>query len=456
MKDFIRIASGQGFWGDLPNAPVNQAKKGPIDYLVMDYLAEVTMSIMQKQRMRNPEWGYARDFVSVVEQVLPEIKNEGIKVISNAGGVNPMACKDEILKVAREKGYKDLKVAVVDGDDILDQIDELIQDGHTLNNMDDDKPISEVKDELLSANVYFGCWPIVEALRTGADVIITGRVTDTGLTLAPMIHEFGWEEDDFDKMAVGTIAGHIIECGAQVSGGNFTDWEKVEDFTEIGFPIIEAYPNGDFYVTKHENTGGLISEMTVKEQLLYEIGDPSEYITPDVIADFTSIQVEETEKNRVKITGIKGHPDTPTYKVSASYNDGFKLSATLVYCWPEALKKAVKGAEILKSRAKLLELEFDAFHREYIGYNGNSEIPVTEEALEKDFDEIQLRVSLSGKSKKDLNRFGMEIAPLILTGPSGVTGFAGGRPKASDVVAYWPALLDKTAVKPRVTLYEID
>ena len=456
MKDFIRIASGQGFWGDLPNAPVNQAKKGPIDYLVMDYLAEVTMSIMQKQRMRNPEWGYARDFVSVVEQVLPEIKNEGIKVISNAGGVNPMACKDEILKVAREKGYKDLKVAVVDGDDILDQIDELIQDGHTLNNMDDDKPISEVKDELLSANVYFGCWPIVEALRTGADVIITGRVTDTGLTLAPMIHEFGWEKDDFDKMAVGTIAGHIIECGAQVSGGNFTDWEKVEDFTEIGFPIIEAYPNGDFYVTKHENTGGLISEMTVKEQLLYEIGDPSEYITPDVIADFTSIQVEETEKNRVKITGIKGHPDTPTYKVSASYIDGFKLSATLVYCWPEALKKAVKGAEILKSRAELLELEFDAFHREYIGYNGNSEIPVTEEALEKDFDEIQLRVSLSGKSKKDLNRFGMEIAPLILTGPSGVTGFAGGRPKASDVVAYWPALLDKTAVKPRVTLYEID
>lgn len=456
MKDFIRIASGQGFWGDLPNAPVNQAKKGPIDYLVMDYLAEVTMSIMQKQRMRNPDWGYARDFVSVVEQVLPEIKNDGIKVISNAGGVNPMACKDEILKIAKEKGYTDLKVAVVDGDDILDQIDELIKEGHTLNNMDNGKSIAEVKDELLSANVYFGCWPIVEALRTDADVIITGRVTDTGLTLAPMIHEFGWEADDFDKMAVGTIAGHIIECGAQVSGGNFTDWEKVDDFTEIGFPIIEAYPNGDFYVTKHENTGGLISEMTVKEQLLYEIGDPSEYITPDVIADFTSIQVEETDTNRVKITGIKGHPDTPTYKVSASYNDGYKLSATLVYCWPDALKKAVKGAEILKSRAELLDLEFDAFHSEYIGYNGNSEIPVTDEALEKDYDEIQLRVSLSGKSKRDLNRFGMEIAPLILTGPSGVTGFAGGRPKASDVVAYWPALLDKKAVKPRVTLYEID
>lgn len=456
MKDFIRIASGQGFWGDLPNAPVNQAKKGPIDYLVMDYLAEVTMSIMQKQRMRNPDWGYARDFVGVVEQVLPEIKNDGIKVISNAGGVNPMACKDEILKVAEEKGYSGLKVAVVDGDDILSDIDELIADGHQLKNMDSGEPISTIKDDLLSANVYFGCQPIVDALKLGADVIITGRVTDTGLTLAPMIYEFGWQDDDFDKMAVGTIAGHILECGAQSSGGNFTDWEKVEDFVDIGFPIVQAYPNGDFFVTKHEGTGGLVSAMTVKEQLLYEIGDPAEYITPDVIADFTSIKVEETGKNKVKVTGIKGHPDTPTYKVSASYNDGYKLAATLVYSWPNALKKAVKGAEILEKRAEALGLEFDEFHKEYVGYNGNNEAPVTEKALNTEFDEIQMRVSVSGQSKNDLNRFGMEIAPLILTGPSGVTGFAGGRPKASEVVAYWPALLHKKAVTPRVTLFEIE
>ncbi len=454
MKESIKIASGQGFWGDLPNAPVNQVKKGPVDYLVMDYLAEVTMSIMQKQRMRNPDWGYARDFVSVVDQILPEIANQGVKVISNAGGVNPLACKDEILKIANEKGIKGIKVAVVDGDDILDSIDELIENGHELKNMDDGRHINTVKDQLLSANVYFGCQPIVEALETGANVIITGRVTDTGLTLAPMIHEFGWEAADFDKMAVGTIAGHIIECGAQVSGGNFTDWEKVDDFVDIGFPIIEAYPNGDFFVTKHENTGGLVNEMTVKEQLLYEIGDPSEYITPDVIADFTSIKVEETAPNRVKVTGIKGHPDTPTYKVSASYNDGFKLSSTLVYCWPDALKKAVKGADILEQRAKALGLSYTEFHKEYIGYNGNSEKPITDEALREEFDEIQMRISLSGESKKDLNRFGMEVAPLILTGPSGVTGFAGGRPRASEVVAYWPALLSKEAVKPRVTVFE--
>lgn len=348
MKDSIRIASGQGFWGDLPNAPVNQVKQGPIDYLVMDYLAEVTMSIMQKQKLRNPEWGYARDFVHVIEQILPEIENDGIKVISNAGGVNPHACKDEILKIAKAKGVKNLKVAVVAGDNILPNIDQLINDGHTLNNMESGEPISTVKENLLSANVYFGCKAVVEALEQGADVIITGRVTDTGLTLAPMIYEFGWEYSDYDKMAIGTIAGHIIECGAQVSGGNFTDWEKVEDFTNIGFPIIEAKADGAFFVTKHEGTGGLVNQMTVKEQLMYEIGNPAEYITPDVIADFTTVHLEDAGENRVKVTGIKGKPDTPTYKISASYTDGFKLSATLVYCWPDALKKAQKGAEILQ------------------------------------------------------------------------------------------------------------
>lgn len=455
MKDFIRIASGQGFWGDLPNAPVNQVKKGPIDYLVMDYLAEVTMSIMQKQRMRNEEYGYARDFVDVIEAILPEVAGKGIKVISNAGGVNPEACKDAILKVIENEGYEDIKVAVVDGDDILDDIDNLIAEGHHLNNMETGEPVETVKDKLLSANVYFGCRPVVEALAKDADIIITGRVTDTGLTLAPMVHEFGWSFDDYDKMSAGTIAGHIIECGGQVSGGNFTDWEAVDDFINIGFPIIEAYPNADFYVTKHEGTGGLINEMIVKEQLMYEIGDPAEYITPDVIADFTSIHLEEDGKNRVKVFGIEGRPETDTYKISASYNDGYKISSTLVYSWPDALKKAVKAGEILKGRADNLRLDFEEYRIEYVGVNGSNERPITEKDFEEDHNEVQLRVSASGQSREDLNRFGKEVAPLILTGPSGVTGFAGGRPKASDIVAYWPALLDKDAVKPRVRIFEI-
>lgn len=455
MKDFIRIASGQGFWGDLPGAPVSQVRKGPVDYLVMDYLAEVTMSIMQKQRMRNPGYGYARDIVDVIEQILPDIAGKGIKVITNAGGVNPEACKDAILEVVGQQGRKDITVAVIDGDDILDRIDELVEAGHDLKNMETGEPVTKVKDRLLSANVYFGSRPVVDALRKGADIVITGRVTDTGLTLAPMIYEFDWKYEDYDKISAGTIAGHIIECGAQVSGGNFTDWEKVADFVDIGFPIIEAYPDGIFYVTKHEGTGGLVSEMTVKEQLLYEIGNPAEYITPDGIADFTSIRLEGKQENRVRVFGIQGRPETDSYKISASYNDGYKLSATLVYSWPGALKKAQKAGEILQGRARGLGLKLDEFNTEFIGYNGSNEQPVTDTILAGEFDEIELRVAVSGKNKKDLDRFGKEIAPLILTGPSGVTGFAGGRPRASEIVAYWPALLDKQAVKPRVRIFSI-
>lgn len=455
MRDQIRIASGQGFWGDLPNAPINQVKKGNIDYLVMDYLAEVTMSIMQKQRMRNENHGYARDFVDVIEATLHEIKHDGVKVISNAGGVNPNLCKDAILDVAKKAGIQGLKVAVVDGDDILPGLDDLIEAGHELENMETGESIRTVKDNLLSANVYFGCQPIVEALKKGADIVITGRVTDTGLTLAPMVYEFGWDVENFDLMAAGTVAGHIIECGAQVSGGNFTDWKTVEDFIEIGFPIIEAHPDGSFFVTKHEGTGGVVSEMTVKEQLLYEIGNPREYITPDCIADFTSIQIKQDGKDRVKVWGIQGRADTPTYKISASYNDGFKLSSTLVYSWPDALDKAKKAGEILLKRAENLGITFRETNVEFVGVNSCNEDIAELEKDQADLNEVQMRISVHGDSKEDLDRFGKEIAPLILTGPSGVTGFAGGRPKASEVVAYWPALLDKDAVAPQVHLFDV-
>ena len=270
-----------------------------------------------------------------------------------------------------------------------------------------------------------------------------------------MVYEFGWDFEDYDLMATGTIAGHIIECGGQVSGGNFTDWESVEDLTNIGFPIIEAYPDGTFYVTKHEGTGGLISEMTVKEQLLYEIGNPAEYITPDCIADFTTVQLEQEGIDRVKVTAIKGYPDTPTYKISASYIDGYKLSSTLVYCWPDALKKAKVGGEILLKRAENLGIKFRDSNIEFVGLNACNEDAGISENNQKELNEVQVRISVHGDSKEDLDRFGKEIAPLILTGPSGVTGFAGGRPKASEVVAYWPALLDKKAAIPQITVYQV-
>jgi len=453
LKKSIRIASGQGFWGDLPTAPINQVKLGHIDYLMMDYLAEVTMSIMQKQKLKNPDFGYARDFVGVIEAILPEIVAGKVRIMSNAGGVNPQACKDAILAIAREAGYEGLKVAVVDGDNILPDLDALIEEGHLLKNMETGKAISTVKDQLLSANIYYGAEPMVEALDAGAHIVVTGRVTDTGLCLAPMVHEFGWDFDDADKMSSGTIAGHILECGAQSSGGNFTDWETVPDMEHIGFPIVEAFPDGTFVVTKHEKAGGLVNTKTVKEQLLYEIGDPADYITPDCIADFTSIMLEQEGPNRVRVWGIKGKGRTPFYKVSASYLDGYKISGTLVYAWPDALKKAVRAGQILKTRADDLGLQIDQYNAEYIGYSGCTELPAGPDFDRDTPDEVQLRVALSGPDRNDLNRFGMELAPLILTGPSAVTGFAGGRPKAGEVVAYWPALIKKTAVKSRMTIY---
>lgn len=433
----------------MPAAPVNQVKDGPIDYLVLDYLAEVTMSIMQKQRGRNASHGYALDFPPVVESVLTAIKSKGVKIITNAGGVNPHACKDDVLRRAQKAGVS-IKVAVVDGDDIMDDIQRLVSSGHVMKNMDNGEPLESIADRILSANVYFGARPIVDALKMGADVVITGRVTDTGLTLGPMIHEFGWSFDDFDKMAAGTIAGHIIECGAQCSGGNFTDWQRVPDMENIGFPIIEAYPDGSFVVTKHEGTGGCVDIMTVSEQLLYEIGDPANYITPDCIADFTSIHLAEQGPDRVFVSGIKGRAFTDSYKVSISYNDGYKLTSTLVYVWPDAIRKAERAGEILKSRASKLGIEFEKYRVELVGYNSCDEQPGSRPA---EYSEVQLRVSATSSSDSDLNRFGREIAPLILTGPSGVTGFAGGRPKASEIVAYWPALLSKEAVVPRVGIF---
>ncbi len=451
MKDTIRIASGQGFWGDLQRAPIDQARRGPIDYLVMDYLAEVTMSILQKQKLKNPEMGYARDFVEVVTELLPDIHEKGFTIISNAGGVNPLACRDRIVENARERGITGLRIAVVTGDDLLEDLDALIADGVALEHMETGEKLSTVRERVVSANAYLGAGPIVEALQQGADVVITGRTTDTGLTLAPMIHEFGWDRDDWDRMAAGTVAGHILECGAQSSGGNFTDWDTVPDLADVGFPIVEARPDGTFTVTKHDGTGGLVSVPTVAEQLLYEIGDPTDYITPDCVADFTSIRLEADGDNRVRVHGIAGTEDTEFYKVSAAYSDGWKATSTLVYSWPEPAKKARAAADILRRRFDALGLEFEEVRAEVLGAGalteagGNAAVEV---------DEVQLRISVRAKERGPVEGFGREIAPLILTGPSGVTGFAGGRPRPSEVIAYWPALIPKDRVTPEVTVVE--
>lgn len=453
MKKRIRIASGQGFWGDRLDAPVEQVRNGPIDYLVMDYLAEVTMSIMQKQKMRDPNQGYARDIIPLMKQIIPDIIEHDIKVITNAGGVNPLACRNAIFEVAKKMGIKGLKIGIVYGDDIMDQIDDFLEKGIGLNHMESGEPLSAVRNCLQSANVYFGAEPVAEALRSGAQIIITGRVTDTGLTLAPMIYEFDWKFTEYNKLAAGIIAGHIIECGAQVSGGNFlAGWKEVPDMARIGFPIIEAYPDAEFVVTKHNNTGGLVDLRSVKEQLLYELGDPRDYITPDVVVDFTTVKLEQEEKNRVKVTGIKGKPSTEFYKVSISYSDGWTCIGNLTYGWPEALEKAKKADEIIRQRIRDLKLQFDEIYTEYLGING-CHGPLSHPIDEPN--EVILQIGVRGTNHSHVERFSREMIPLVLGGPPTVTGFASGRPRPKKVIAFWPALIPKNLVSAEVDVESI-
>ena len=446
MKKLVRVAAGQGFWGDDLDAPRRQAEGGQIDYLMLDYLAEVTMSILQKQKERDPAMGYARDFVGAIESVLPAITERGVRVIANAGGVNPPACAAAVMEMAKARGAAGkLKIGVVTGDDLLPRIDELIASGHELANMDTGEPLSMVRADVVAANAYIGSEPIVEALSRGASIVITGRSTDTALTMAPLRHEFGWAADDWDRLAAGIVAGHIIECGAQCSGGNcMHEWRDIPDLANVGYPIAEAAPDGTFTITKHAGTGGRVSVPTVTEQLVYEMGDPTSYITPDVVADFTSIQLEQVGENRVRVHGIKGRPPTDKLKVSIAYRAGFKAVGTLVYSWPEAVDKARAAERILRERLDRLGLRFDHILAELVGHSsthGPLAGPVG------DVPEVQLRFGVRGSDKKAVERFTREIAPLVLNGPPSVTGFAGGRPKVEEIVAYWPALIDKTQVR---------
>src|SRR5689334_10490393 len=419
---------------------------------MLDYLAEVTMSILQKQKERDPSLGYARDFVGAMESVMPAVTERGVKVIANAGGVNPPACAAAVMSVAEKAGAKGkLRIGVVTGDDLLSRLDDLIAKGHSLANMDTGEALSTVRDRVLSANAYIGSEPIIDALSKGANVVITGRSTDTALTMAPIRHEFGWKAAQWDQLAAGIVAGHIIECGAQCSGGNcLYDWRSIPDLANVGYPIVEANADGTFVVTKHPNTGGRVSVRSVTEQLVYEMGDPHSYITPDVIADFTTIQLSDDGKDRVRVSGIKGKPPTDKLKVSIAYRAGFKAVGTLVYAWPDALDKAQLADRILRERLERLGLRFERILTEFVGANATHG-PLAGD--QRDAPEVQLRFGVRGQ-KAAVERFTREIAPLVLNGPPSVTGFAGGRPKVEEIVAYWPALIDKSVVKTSVQIIQ--
>lgn len=448
-RNVVRVASGQGFWGDQLDAPKQQIENGPIDYLMLDYLAEVTMSILQKQYARDPAAGYARDFVPLMADTLPAIAERGIRVVANAGGVNPQGCAEAVLAAAREDGLTGrVRVGVVTGDDLLDRLPALIEAGIPLANMETGEPLAAVLDRVQSANAYLGARPIVEALARDANVVITGRSTDTALTYAPFVHEFGWAWDDHDRIAAGIVAGHINECGAQASGGNcLIDWESIPDLARVGYPIIEGNPDGSFVVTKHAGTGGRITVATVKEQLLYEMGDPKVYITPDAVADFTTIRLEADGDDRVRVSGVRGGPATDSLKVSIAYSAGYKAIGTLVYVWPDAVAKAQTADRILRERLDRLGLRFDEVLTEYVGWNA-AHGPLA--GPPPDLPEVTVRWGVRSSDHAAVDRFTKEIAPLVLAGPPSVTGFAGGRPRVREVVAYWPALIPRAEVEDRV------
>lgn len=448
----IRIGTGQGYWGDRLDAPFALVDRGRVQYICFDYLAELTMSILQKQKERDPSRGYAHDFVTLCRQILPRVKQQGIRLIASAGGVNPRGCAEAIAQVARGQGLK-VKIATVEGDNILDRLDTLPAQGYALKNMDDGSGIEAIRDRVTSANVYLGVAPVVEALNGGADIVITGRNTDTSLFLAPMIHEFGWRMDELDLLACGICIGHVIECGAQVTGGNYTGgWDRVPDLARVGWPIAEVSEDGSAIITKPDGTGGLVEAGTVKEELLYEIGDPRNYITPDVVADFSEVRIEDAGPDRVKLWGAKGRPAPDTLKVSISYRNGFRAFADLGFSWPQALEKAQLAAKVLSERFRIVGLQADAVLFDYIGYNSLhgplSEFPGHEPQ------EVRLRVGIRTKTAEEARKLGPEVPCLVTCGPPQGGGYSA-RATPQEILEYWPALIPAAAIRPEVHFVEV-
>ena len=443
----IRIANGQGFWGDWLEAPVRLVEQGPIDFLTLDYLAEVTMSILQKQKQEDPALGYARDFPPLVGRIAARIRERNVRVIANAGGVNPLACAQAVKKAAPQ-----LKVALVTGDDVFPRLDDLLAKGHEMRDLDTGRPLAAIAGRVLAANAYLGAFPLAEALDTGADVVVGGRYADPALAMAAMIHRFGWRDTDWDWLAGGAVAGHIIECGTQATGGNCqVDWRSIPDLANIGYPIVDVEPDGSFAVTKHPGTGGAVTVAGVKEQLVYEIGDPAAFTTPDVIADFTTIRLAQDGPGRVRVSGVRGAPRPENLKLSISYHAGWKAVGTLVYTWPDALEKAQAADRIVRERLGQMGLKFEAVHSEYFGVNaclGHLAPP------NPDPPEVQLRIGVRGGNRAHVERFTREMVPLVLSGPPGATGYGEGRPRVREVVAYWSALLPREELQPRVEVLE--
>jgi hypothetical protein len=445
----VRIGNGCGFWGDNVDAPVRLASAVELDYLTLEYLAELTMSILALQKERNASAGYATDFPPVLYQLatrlsqMPGGMGRFPRIITNAGGMNPAACAEKAREALREAGVS-RRFGVVSGDDLLPRLDALLAAGHPLTNLDTGEPFARVRDEVVSANAYLGAGPIVEALKQGAEIVVTGRVADASLTVGPAVYELGWSWDDWDRLAGATAAGHLIECGAQVTGGLWCNWRDVKNWTDIGYPYVDLAEDGSFEIASSNPAACGVNRETFSEQLLYEVGDPARYLTPDVVADFTSVAAEDTGRRSMQVRCARGLPATDAYKVSIAYRNGFTSSGTLTVAGPDAAAKARLAGETLLRR---LDYAFERSNIECLGTGA-----CAPGIVHGDPAEVVLRVTVYDPRKDMVERFTKEFAPLVTSGPPGVTGYTTGRPAVREVFAYWPALIDKSAVEPHVEI----
>ncbi|SEP00383.1 acyclic terpene utilization AtuA family protein [Paenibacillus sp. OV219] len=454
----IRIGAGQGFYGDSIIPAIETAKRGNVDYLCFDSLAELTLAILQKDRQRDKAKGYASDITSTMRELLPIVRANKVKLITNAGGMNPLGALRETERVARELGgLQGLKVAVVTGDDVLPQLVSFATEGVSLAHMEDGRVFSAVENRIVFANAYLGAEPIVEALRQGADIVITGRVSDSALFLAPLIHEFGWNvKQDWERLAQGVLMGHLMECSGQVSGGNFSgDWQSVESLEHIGFPIAEVREDGEFVVTKTEGTGGLVSVATVKEQLLYEIHDPSSYKTPDVVLDLMNVQLQDIGPNRVRVTGASGAARPDTFKVVMGYADGWLGQAIWGYSWPDAVAKAQTADRIIRKQMEALGLYYEEIRSDYMGLNSLHGGVLAEPPAEE-LNEVYLRMAVRTQSRDAAAKLGRLVPPLMLSGPPAMGAFLGVM-KPRELLGMWSCLVPREIIERsiRVTVQEV-